>query len=294
MELHQLRYFTLIAQTGSVSRAAAQAGVAQPSISQQLQKLERTLGYALFDRSRRRMILTDAGRALLPRAQRIISETDEIQRDIHQKIESSPARLSVGSIPTIAPFFLPWAISGVKKSLPDCVIAVQEDLTENLLESLLDAEIDVALIASTPIHPAIDATVIGEEPMLAVVPATWPLAKQKEIHLSDLREQATISLHEMHCLGQQVSLFCEMKRLRPQIVCRTTQLTTILELVGLGLGISLVPAMVARKDTSSLRKYVPINGGPKRPIVAVVRRGAIPRAVDLMLRKIELSWKNAD
>jgi LysR family hydrogen peroxide-inducible transcriptional activator len=292
MELHQLRYFTLIAQTGSVSRAAAHAGVAQPSISQQLQKLERTLGHALFDRSRRRMILTDAGRALLPRAQRIISETDEIQRDVYQKIESSPGRLGVGAIPTIAPFLLPRAISAVKKSLPDCAIAVQEDLTENLLELLLDAEIDVALIASMPIHPAIDATVIGEEPMLAVVPAAWPLAKQKEIHLSDLRELPTISLHEMHCLGQQVSLFCEMKRLRPQIVCRTTQLTTILELVGLGLGISLVPEMVARKDASALRKYVPISGGPKRPIVAALRRGTTPRAVDLMLRKIGVPWKN--
>jgi len=277
MELHQLRYFTFVAAMGSVSRAAAQAGIAQPSISQQLQKLERTLGYALFDRSRRKMILTDAGRALLPRARRIVADTDEIQRNFSREIDASAAHLSVGAIPTIAPFLLPRGIGAVRKAIPDCTIGVQEDLTENLVELLLDAEIDCALLASTPNQQGIDSRNIGREPMLAVIPSSWPLASRKQIGLADLRDLPMISLHEMHCLGQQVSMFCELRRLRPLIVCRTTQLTTILDLVGLGLGMSLVPAMAARNDSSPLRKYLAIQGGPSRPIVASLRRGTIPR-----------------
>jgi LysR family transcriptional regulator, hydrogen peroxide-inducible genes activator len=210
------------------------------------------------------MILTDAGRALLPRARRIVADTDEIERNFSKELDASASYLSVGSIPTIAPFLLPLAIGAVRKDLPDCAIGVHEDLTENLIELLLDAEIDCALLASTPTQPGLDSTVIGQEPMLAVVPATWPMAARNQIGLADLRELPTISLHEMHCLGQQVSVFCELKRLRPQIVCRTTQLTTILDLVGLGLGMSLVPAMAARNDSSPLRKYLTIQGGPTR------------------------------
>ncbi len=268
MELHQLRYFVAIAETGSVSRAAVRSGIAQPSVSQQLQKLERSLKLQLFDRRGRRMILTDAGRALLPRAKRILSEVNEVESKLQGDLDAGVGRLAIGAIPTIAPYILPETIRQVQKICPDCELVIREDLTQNLIEQLLDSEIDVALLATHPNHAMIETTPFGHEELVAAVPKSWPVAVDGMIGLAELREAPAISLHEMHCLGQQVNVFCELRRLHPRIVCKTTQLSTILELVGLGLGVSLVPSMAARADVSRNRKYLRIRS--QRPIRQLV------------------------
>lgn len=274
MELHQLRYFLAIADAGSVSRAAVRCEVAQPSVSQQLSKLERLLGNQLFDRRGRKMVLTDAGRALLPRARRILAEVEDAKSSLQKELDLGVGRLAIGAIPTIAPFVLPDAIRRVQRQCPGCELVIREDLTENLVDQLLDSQVDVALLATHPNHAMIETTLIGHEELVAAVPRAWEVAKDGMIGLAELREAPAISLHEMHCLGQQVSVFCEMRRVHPRIVCRTTQLSTILELVGLGLGASLVPQMAAAADGSKKRRYLRLRSQrPIRPLVVATRRG---------------------
>ena len=113
MELHQLKYFLAIVDSGTVSRAAVRCGIAQPSLSQQLKKLERTLGIELFQREGRGVVLTDAGRALLPRARKILAEVQDAEANLKRDVESGHGRLAIGAIPTIAPYVLPDAINAV-------------------------------------------------------------------------------------------------------------------------------------------------------------------------------------
>lgn len=274
MEIHQLRYFVACAEAGSMTLAAKRSHVSQPSLSQQIKKLEGTLRVTLFDRLGKGIGLTDAGRALLPRARRILAELDDTHDNLRAQVESGETALSIGAIPTIAPYLLPPVLARLRREFPKCVLRVREDLTVHMVEGVASGELDVA-ITSTPIeHDRIDVEVVGSEPLLVVTPSKHPLAGLSNITHADLREQATITLHEMHCLGEQIGAFCARTRLRPDVVCKTTQLSTVLELVRLGLGVSLIPAMAAACDDARSRVYVPFaRQQPRREIALIWRSG---------------------
>ncbi|MCC5824287.1 MAG: LysR family transcriptional regulator [Phycisphaerales bacterium] len=245
MELHQLRYFVAAAEAGSMTLAAKRCRVAQPSLSQQVRRLEETLGVALFDRLGRGVVLTDAGRALLPRARRILAEVHETTENLRIEVHGGAGRLSIGAIPTMAPYLLPPLLASLRAEFPACELLVREDLTGALVEAVVDHELDVA-ITSTPIdHKLVEVEVVGREELLVVTPEGHPLAGLPRLTPDDLRGQATVTLHEMHCLGEQIGAFCARAGVRPDIVCRTTQLATVLEMVRLGMGVSLVPSMAA-------------------------------------------------
>lgn len=274
MEMHQLTYFVAAAEAGSMTAAARRCRVAQPSLSQQVRKLEEGLGVELFDRVGRGVVLTEAGRALLPRARRILGDVRETRENLRREVEAGSGRLTIGAIPTIAPYLLPPVLAELRSEFPGCELVVREDLTANLVEAIVDHEIDVA-ITSTPIdHDLVEVEPVGREALLVVTPNTHPLAAVGKITLNDLREQATVSLHEMHCLGEQIGAFCNASDIRPDVVCRTTQLATVLEFVRLGLGVSLVPAMAAACDTSGERSYLQLSRKqPTREIALIHRTG---------------------
>jgi len=279
MELHQLRYFVSVAEAGTMSRAAERCRIAQPSLSQQIHRLERSLGVELFDRLGRGVALTEAGRALLPRARTILAAVRDVETHLETDLAEGVGQVTIGGIPTMAPYLIPPVLAELRDEFPRSEITVREDLTEHLVEALVDNAIDVALV-STPIdNDLIELKVIGTEPLWVVVPTKHPLRDAGAISLADLRDEPTITLHEMHCLGQQIDGFCAAKRLARRVVCRTTQLATVLEFVRLGMGVSIVPAMAARHDTSRGRTYLPFKRGtPRRDIAIAWRRGRqLPR-----------------
>jgi len=280
MELHQLRYFVAVAETGGFVKAAQRCGVTQPSLSQQIRKLEEELGVSLFDRSSRGAVPTEAGRALLPRAQRILAEVRETMAGVKEDVSSGRGPLSVGAIPTIAPYLMPPVLSSFLGEYPDCELTVREDLTDRLIEAVVDHELDAAVMSTPVNHPALDVQVVGREPLLVVAPAGSPLPKRLKVE--DLTDEPAVVLHEVHCLGQQIADFCNTSRLRRRIVCRSTQLPTVLSLVGLGLGVSIVPEMAAREDTGKSRVYRPLDGRPEREI-SIVRRS--DRSVSSLCRR---------
>lgn len=273
MEIHQLRYFVAAAEAGSISRAATRCHVTQPSMSQQIKALEDRLGTTLFDRIGRGVVLTDAGRALLPRARRILSEVQDAEAHVAAE-GGAGVRLSLGAIPTMAPYILPTLAAALRKEAPACELELREDFTENLVEALLDNTIDVGIMSTPVDHELIDLEVVASEPLLVVAPTKHPLCGAPEITLAELRDQPTITLHEMHCLGQQIQVFCASNKLARNVVCRTTQLATVLELVSNGLGVSLVPAMAAAHDRGRGRRYISVKRNPaRREIALAFRRG---------------------
>jgi len=273
MEIHQLRYFIAVAEAGSFSRAAERCRVAQPSLSQQIKKLETSLGQVLFDRLPHGVSLTDAGHALLPRAQRILSEVREARGEIERDLAEGRLPLAVGAIPTMAPYLLPPVLQRLMDEAPRCELTVREDLTDRLIEALLDLELDCAVM-STPIdHRSVELEVLGSERLLLAVGQNVTLPRLSGLELEMLRTQPWIVLHEMHCLGEQIRDFCEASELTRQIVCRSTQIDTVQRLVRLGLGYSLIPEMAAHADPLETLSYSPMpDREPRRDIAVVWRR----------------------
>jgi LysR family hydrogen peroxide-inducible transcriptional activator len=277
MELHQLRYFVAVVEVGSFSGAARRCNVAQPSLSQQIQKLEAELGLKLFDRLGRKIALTEGGKALLPRARRILTEVREAQHRLVAEIDHGRGTLEIGAIPTIAPYLLPEAITRFRRACPDALLRVREDFTARLVDALVSAEIDLALV-STPIdNDAIEVDVLFDEALLVAVGRDDPLAGRTSLRMGDLARHDTIVLDEMNCLGQQVQDFCRAMQVEQKIGCRTTQMATLQRLVELGAGIALVPQMAADADTGGGRVYLPIQGrSPRRQIAVATRAGREP------------------
>ena len=269
MEIHQLTYFVAVAETGSFSRAAERCNIAQPSLSQQIQKLEQELGEPLFDRLTRRVVLTDAGRNLLPRAASILAELQDIKHSMNQVADSSSGMLTVGFIPTIAPFVLPRVIKRFSQEFPHARLSVHEDLTESLVRDLVDGKLDVG-ITSTPIHnKLIRIQELLTEPLLVASSKYHDIITRATILVKELDEFPFIALSEMHCLGEQVQSFCYQQHLKLKIVCHTSQLTTVQNCVAIGLGVSLVPKALAMGDKSKLVVYRELSdAAPQRKIAA--------------------------
>jgi LysR family hydrogen peroxide-inducible transcriptional activator len=274
MELHQLRYFVAAAECGNISRAAERCHVAQPSLSQQLKKLESLLGVNLFDRVGRGIAITDAGRALLPRARQILAQVRDTEANLRREAAGCGGTLIVGAIPTMAPYLLPPALEKFRSAYPDCQISVREALTEQLAEALVNNEIDCALL-STPLEDELlEIEILAEEELLVAVPERHPAAGKSQLGVTDLRGQPTISLEDMHCLGRQIEGFCSARHLSRRVVCRSTQMLTILELVGLGIGVSIIPAMAAAADHAGRCRYLPLRPGkPTRQIAVAWHHG---------------------
>jgi len=294
MEMHQLRYVVAVARAGNFSRAADQCHVSQPSLSQQIQKLEEELGERLFDRTKREARLTSHGESFLPRAIRVLEEVDAAKREATDARQLLRGTLSIGVLPTIAPFLLPKILAEFTKAFPGVEVVLQEDTTAHLLKLVLGCEIDFAL-ASQPISDSrLELRELFSEELLLSLPPGHPLTRKRVIPLSDLENQPFILMKEGHCLGDQVLRFCERRDLRPAITFRSAQLETVQALISAGLGLSLIPAMAAAHKRGGQSEYRSLAlPKPSRRIVAAWLKPRPPgRAAEAFLRMVE-TWGKA-
>jgi DNA-binding transcriptional LysR family regulator len=244
MEIHQLRYFVAVAEEGSFSRAAAREHVAQPSLSQQIQKLEAEIEQRLFDRLSRTVVVTEAGKCLLDYARKILVEISEARRCLDDLQHEISGRLSVGAILTMAPYVLPKLIREFQARYPKVVLEVVEDTTERLATRLEEGTLDVAIMSTCQQSPALKPQSLGKEALLVLVPNQHHLAQKKKIGWSDLKSEKFLLLHEVHCLSAQVCQLLARHNLRPELALRGAQLSTIAQMVATGMGVSVVPQMM--------------------------------------------------
>lgn len=268
MEIDQLRNFLKLAETGNFTRAASLVGLSQSAFSRSIARLEEELGQPLFERQTRRVVLSDAGSVLVDRARKILSMVDDVKTEIGDDGQSG--RVRIAAIPTIAPYFLPECLQSFQRRFPQSQLIVQEDTTENLLKKVADGEVDIA-IAALPIGAKyLDVEPLFEEELLLVCGSHHPLARKRTIQAADIEGHPFVLLGEAHCLSENVIAFCRQKSFHPVSVDRTSQLAMVQELVSLGHGISLVPAMARQRDTSKSRVYRSLAGQkPTRTIVMV-------------------------
>lgn len=273
MELHQLRYFVAVARLGNFSRAAEQCHVSQPSLSQQIQKLERRLGQRLLDRLGKHAVPTEAGRALFDRAVTILAAVDDAEREV-KDFDQEKGRLIVGAIPTIAPYLLPDTVREFASRHPSVDLILHEDLTGHLLAGAAAGELDMAVLALPVADDRLHKEVLFNEPLLLALPKGHRLCGKRKITLADVREERFVVLDEMHCLGKQILHFCRAEGCQ-RLMCRSAQLSTVLALVELGQGISLVPRMARpiQKQVTSVVFRELAEGAPSRTIAAVWHKG---------------------
>jgi LysR family transcriptional regulator, hydrogen peroxide-inducible genes activator len=281
MEMHQLRYFVAVARTGTFSRAAGECRVAQPSLSQQIQKLESEVGDRLFERTRRRAILTPAGALFLPHALSILETAERGRQEIREMSGQVRGQVLLAALPTIAPYFLPEIIRLFREKYCGVELIIHEEVTLQLVRGLEENEFDLALISDAAPNPRIRVENLFSEELLLCLPAGHPLVRQRVVVAADLQQEKFILMQEGHCLGGQAQRFCQTKGLRPQISCRSAQIATVLAMVQAGLGISLIPEMARNHGPEVGIVYRSLDGTPPQRtlVLAMSRRRKASRCV---------------
>ncbi|MHC2068944.1 LysR family transcriptional regulator [Bremerella sp. T1] len=272
MEIHQLRYFVAVAELENFTRAAEQCHVTQPSLSQQIAKLERELGTRLLDRLGRTVVLTDSGKELLPRARRILKEVDSAEGWFKKPEGPEAVSLRVGALPTIAPFQLPHIIQHFRQEMPQVTLTLVEDYTDHLLDRLFKGTLDVAILALPIEDTRLQVEPLFREALMVALPPDHPLADKPSLSFNQVRQEPFVLLHEVHCLGEQIIGFCRQQEFQPHVVCESAQISTIQELIRLGVGISLIPEMAIDPNDDQC-VYLPIRKiQPYRTIAAAWNR----------------------
>jgi len=271
MEMHQLRYFVKVAELGSVTRAAEACFVSQPSLSQQIAKLEQELGQPLFERLGRGVRLTRAGQVFKEYSDQILSLTEDARTRVVDDPDSG--HLVVAAIPTIAPYFLPRVLSGFMREAPRARLEIREDTTQVLLRQLAAGEIDLAIVALPIESDPIETAPLFTEELVLAMPAGHAMSGRQRLTLTDLASEPFVVLNEAHCLTGNVLSFCRTQNMAPFIAARSHQLLTVLELVRLGQGVSLIPKMAIPRGADVGVTYRPLSGDtPTRTIAAAWRK----------------------
>jgi LysR family hydrogen peroxide-inducible transcriptional activator len=268
LDFQALEQFITLARTKNFTRAAEELHLSQPALSRAIQRLEDEVGQPLFDRRPREVVLTKPGELLVSRAKKILDLVEDTFTELAESGEHGQIRL--GAIPTIAPYFLPKLLSTFAEKFPRISVTVQEDTTNLLIRRCADGELDLAIVA-LPIHAkAIQIEPLFSEELLFVVPRGHPLATTKDLTLKAVKDYPFVMLNEAHCLSENITSFCQRQSVHPISIERTSQLTTVQELVSLDHGVSIIPDMARQIDLSEGRVYRSFSGAKPCRTIAMM------------------------
>lgn len=244
MEIHQLKYFVSLAQEKNFTRAAELCHVSQPSLSQQIKKLEEELGHALFFRTKQSVSLSPFGEKILSRTRLILSAIDTIREEASGENDKLSGLVRIGAIPTIAPYFLPQVVNQCKVEYPNMRIELFEDTTDRLVDELIVGNLDFAFLSPPLERKSELATMdIIKDELLICLDQEHPLASRKKINLTSLDMYPLVTMKDVHCLSQQSLALCRSSQISGEVAVQSAQLETVLSMIEAGLGFSFIPAM---------------------------------------------------
>jgi LysR family hydrogen peroxide-inducible transcriptional activator len=247
--LRQLRYFDALARHGHFGRAAEACAITQPALSMQIKELEEALGGVLLERSARQVVLTKFGEELAQRVREILRSVDELGDFARASRDQLVGRLRIGMIPTIAPYLLPKVIANLTQMHPELDIHVRETVTPKLIKELAEGRLDTAIVALPVSEPSLTEVALFTENFLLVRPGEdegTPVPSREA-----LREMKLLLLEEGHCFRDQALSFCNMKSSPPREMLEASSLSTLVQMVGAGIGVTLIPEMAVAVETRS-------------------------------------------
>jgi len=281
LTLRQLRYFEALVRHGHFGRAAEACAISQPALSMQIKELEDTLGATLFERRPGRVRLTGFGETVSRRVSAILRSVDELGDLARAAVPGLSGRLRLGVIPTIAPYLLPRILAALGEAFPDLDIRVRETITPRLLDELDDGQLDSAIVALPVPAPRLTEVPLFDEAFVLVRPAAQAGAPVPTPQA--LCDERLLLLEEGHCFRDQALAFCNLATPAERDGLDGTSLSTLVQMVGAGIGVTLIPEMAVPVETRS----APVStarfaGSDPQRTVGMVWRDSSPLADQLM------------
>lgn len=242
VSLRQLQYVVAVADTLGFHKAAARCHVSQPTLSAQIQQLESVLGVRIFERDRRRVLVTSAGADLVARARRVLLEAEDLLGAAARLEDPFAGTLRIGVIPTIAPYLLPEVMPRVHAKFPKLSLLFREDKTADIVRELSEGTLDAGLVALEAEVGECAHAVIATDPFVAALPKGHPLARKQRLDLADLEGEDVLLLEDGHCFRDQALALCSPVKARENPF-RATSLATLAQMVSSGAGITLLPSI---------------------------------------------------
>jgi LysR family transcriptional activator of glutamate synthase operon len=249
MELHQLAYFESVSRHLHFTRAAEELNVAQPSVSQQIRKLEDELGTPLFHRMKRHVALTEAGQTFLPHARAVLQRLEEARVEVQELSGMRKGTLAVGAPPSVGTHLLPRALAQFSQSRPGITLSFREAGSRTLLGLLEDGELDLAIVIQPIRHAVLETQPLLDEELLLAVPRGFTLLHEDDrdaaVPLSKLRDEPFVMLREgAYDLREQTLSACRRAGFEPVVPIDGGEMDNMLRFVGAGIGVAVLPAMV--------------------------------------------------
>lgn len=278
--MRHLRYFEALARHGHFGRAAEDCAISQPALSLQIKELEDILGAQLVERGARRIRLTAFGEVFAARVRRILRSVDDLGDLARASRGPLLGRLRIGFIPTVAPYFLPRVIQTLAARHPGLELWPREAVTQKLIEDLANARLDAAVVALPVSEASLHEEALFEEEFVLIRPpgdAGKPVPNPEM-----LREMHLLLLEEGHCFRDQALSFCKMSPTVARDVIQGSSLTTLVQMVGAGIGVTLIPQSAVAIETRSATVSVD-RLPPPRPtrVIGMVWRKTNPLAGQL-------------
>jgi LysR family hydrogen peroxide-inducible transcriptional activator len=277
LEIHQVRYFLAVAETGGFTAAARRCHVAQPSLSVQIAKLEDELGGELFERNRKGVRLTQRGEVFRGRASEIVRQVEAARRDAEELSGLARGAVRLGCMPTTGAYLLPPLLGAFAREHPGIRLELREESSPVLGALVRDGEADLAIVDEAGLLPELAAEELFSEPLLLAVPPGHPLARRRRTSLKALRGEPLIVMKPGHGFRSIVLDALGRAGIEPRIVHESAEIETVQALVGAGLGLALVPRMVRKEGGAAYLDLA--DPRPSRSLLLTWRRaGSLSKA----------------
>jgi LysR family hydrogen peroxide-inducible transcriptional activator len=283
ISLKQLKYFDAVARCGHFGKAAEQCAVSQPALSMQIQELEKFLEVPLFERGRGPVMLTNSGRSIALRAARILADARDIVDLARLEGKSLSGRLGLGVIPSIAPYILPRLLPSIRDTYPELEFRLRETQTQFLLRELLDGSLDLLLLALPVENPAVETLPLFDDRFLLAMPRSKQVSNHVKATPDMVESDKLLLLEEGHCFRDQALMFCGLERIENIATFGVSSLSTLLEMVANGFGMTLIPEISVGLETKreNIRLMRFEDPEPKR-VIGLAWRKSSPRKRDFI------------
>ena len=241
--LKQLSYLSALAEHGHFGNAARACHVSQSTLSAAIIELESLLGVALVERNNRRVLLTALGDEVIQRSRSILTDVEDLVATCEASAEPFSGRMRLGVIPTIAPYTLPHLLKQLRRKHPDFQLFIREDLSARLVNALQLGELDVLLLALPFAADKVETRHLFDDEFVFACPPDYPLAADAKVHTADLGSHELLLLEDGHCLRDHALEACSLNEVELKIPYQATSLTTIVQMVANGIGVTLLPQM---------------------------------------------------
>jgi len=279
MNIRDLEYFVAVAELQHFGQAAERCCVSQPTLSGQIKKLEKQLGILLFERTNRRVMLTESGEDIAHVARRILQEVDTIEDIARSSRDPMSGNFRLGAFPTLASYVFPSVVPKIVKAMPKLRLILIEEKTSELVTKLRDGGIDAALLALPIYDDFLVAHKLFDDDFLLAVSPSHSLCQHHEIAQDMLRGHPLLLLEEGHCLRDQALDICQRHSIAQELDFKATSIETLRQMVKAGTGITLMPKIAIDENESDIR-FIPFERPvPQRTIGLVWRKSTARKEV---------------